>query len=127
MSGDCGRNGTTRLELPALGGFYDFLCHLAGILREQLVPKLILGVPMRVALTLALMLCSGLAEAADRSRPVPRPLLVTKAAPATAAVFGPYTCSAPQLRAGCWNFVSTSSHVSLFEGTATCVCSRIGH
>jgi|GEM_PF-3602872 hypothetical protein len=82
---------------------------------------------MRIAFILALMLASGLAEAGERLRAVPQPLLISKPGAEAASVFGPYTCSAPQLRAGCWNFVSTSHHVSLFEGTATCVCSQIGH
>ena len=82
---------------------------------------------MRIALVLVLTFASGLATAAETSRAAPRPLLVTKAAPVAASVFGPYTCSAPQLQAGCWNYVSTSTHVSLLEGTATCVCSRMGH
>jgi hypothetical protein len=82
---------------------------------------------MRIALLLALLLPSGLAQAGDHSTAVSRPLLITKPGSSAATVFGPYTCSASQLRAGCWNFVSTSSHFSLFEGNATCVCSQIGH
>lgn len=82
---------------------------------------------MRLTSLLALLLLPGSAFAADVPHHA-RTLVITKTVVAATPVpyYGPYSCSRVQVRAGCWNLVNSSSHFGLFEGSASCVCSRFG-
>jgi hypothetical protein len=81
---------------------------------------------MRLSVLLTLLLLPAASVAADAPRHT-RTLVVTKTVAATPVpAYGPYNCSPIQVRAGCWNLVNSSSHVGLFQGEASCVCSRFG-
>lgn len=82
---------------------------------------------MRLPVLLALMLLPACAQAADLTRHS-RTLVVRKVVVAATPnpAYGPYSCTPVQVRAGCWNLLNSSSHFGLFEGAASCVCSRFG-
>ena len=83
---------------------------------------------MRLAIFLAMLLVPAAAFAADTAQVKPRTLVITKAVVAATPVpyYGPYSCSATQVASGCFNMLNSSSHFGVFDGSASCVCSRLG-